>query len=104
MTVLGGEPMAQADGLAALLHRLKARGTHTVVYTGYTLETLARRADPAVDFALEHADLLIDGPYLPALSDDAGEWRGSRNQRLIFGPARALAEVRSSRGDRRAKL
>jgi hypothetical protein len=40
--------MAQPHGLAALLRRLKARDMHTVVYTGFTLETLARRT-PSTD-------------------------------------------------------
>ena len=35
------------------------------------------------------ADLLIDGPFVPALANGAGEWRGSRNQRLIHHLARA---------------
>ena len=54
---------------------------------GYTLEALARQADPAVDAALDSTDLLIDGPFVETLSDNAGEWRGSRNQRLIYAPA-----------------
>jgi hypothetical protein len=29
------------------------------------------------------ADVLIDGPYVAAPGDRAGEWRGSRNQRVI---------------------
>ena len=40
VTVLGGEPFLQPSGLAALLHRLKARGVHTVVYSGFMLEAL----------------------------------------------------------------
>jgi len=91
VTVLGGEPMAQPGGLAALLGRLKERGMHTVVYTGYTLEALATRSDPAVRRALKLTDLLIDGPYVAALANGAGEWKGSRNQRLIPNPALALS-------------
>jgi anaerobic ribonucleoside-triphosphate reductase activating protein len=90
VSVLGGEPFAQPVGLAALLRRLKARRIHTVVYTGYTLEVLARRAEPAIRAALELTDLLIDGPFVAALADGAGEWRGSRNQRFISHPALAL--------------
>jgi anaerobic ribonucleoside-triphosphate reductase activating protein len=90
VSILGGEPFAQPVGLAALLRRLKARRIHTVVYTGYTLEVLARRAEPAIRAALELTDLLIDGPFLAALADGAGEWRGSRNQRFISHPALAL--------------
>jgi anaerobic ribonucleoside-triphosphate reductase activating protein len=90
VSILGGEPFAQPVGLAALLRRLKARRIHTVVYTGYTLEVLARRAEPAIRAALELTDLLIDGPFVAALADGAGEWRGSRNQRFISHPALAL--------------
>jgi anaerobic ribonucleoside-triphosphate reductase activating protein len=93
ISVLGGEPFAQPVGLAALLRRLKTRGVHTVVYSGYTLEALARRPEPTVRLALEFTDLLIDGPYVEALADGAGEWRGSRNQRLISHPAGALAAL-----------
>jgi anaerobic ribonucleoside-triphosphate reductase activating protein len=92
VTVIGGEPMAQPVGLAALLRRLKARGTHIVVYTGFTIERLTRHASPAVRQALQSTDLLIDGPYIPALSNGAGEWRGSRNQRLIRDPGSILAQ------------
>jgi len=92
--VLVGEPMAQPGDLAALLRRLKARRIHTVVYTGYTLEALARRTEPASGVALPFTDLLIDGPYVAALADNAGEWRGSRNQRLISNPAAVLADRR----------
>jgi anaerobic ribonucleoside-triphosphate reductase activating protein len=90
VSILGGEPFAQPVGLAALLRCLKARRIHTVVYTGYTLEVLARRAEPAIRAALELTDLLIDGPFVAALADGAGEWRGSRNQRFISHPALAL--------------
>ena len=91
VTVIGGEPMAQPVGLAALLRRLKACGTHIVVYTGFTIEGLTRHRSPAVREALQSTDLLIDGPYIPALSDGAGEWRGSRNQRLIRDPGSIVA-------------
>jgi len=93
VSVLGGEPFAQPVGLAALLRRLKTRGVHTVVYSGYTLEALARRPEPTVRVALEFTDLLIDGPYIEALADGASEWRSSRNQRLISQPAVALAAL-----------
>jgi hypothetical protein len=41
--------------------------------------------------AIELIDLLIDGPYIQELADGAGEWRGSRNQRLIENPGRIFA-------------
>jgi anaerobic ribonucleoside-triphosphate reductase activating protein len=93
VSVIGGEPMAQPVGLAALLKRLKALRIHTVVYTGYSLEALSRRAMPSIRAALECTDLLIDGPYVAELADNAGEWRGSRNQRIIPNPAARLCQV-----------
>lgn len=90
-TVLGGEPFFQPQGLTALLRALKRHDVHTVVYTGYTLEALARRRDPEVPTALRLTDLLVDAPFVAALAEGAGQWRGSRNQRLIANPAMALA-------------
>lgn len=98
ISVLGGEPFAQPDGLAALLRRLKARAVHTTVYTGYTLGALLQQRDPAVHQALQLTDLLIDGPFVPALAEHAGEWRGSRNQRLIAQPATIGRQALTPRG------
>jgi anaerobic ribonucleoside-triphosphate reductase activating protein len=77
------------------LSRIKARGVHTTVYTGYTLEALGRRPEPEVRAALELTDLLIDGPFVSPLSKGAGEWRGSRNQRLIAHPSMVLSSTRA---------
>jgi len=88
VTVLGGEPFFQPVALLALLPELKSRRIHTVVYTGHTLEVLARRPEPEVREALELTDLLIDGPFVSSLADGAGEWRGSRNQRFIPNPGK----------------
>jgi anaerobic ribonucleoside-triphosphate reductase activating protein len=96
VTVLGGEPFFQLEGLLALLAALKAYSVHTVVYSGYTLDALARRSVPDVRDALALTDLLIDGPFVASLASDAGEWRGSRNQQLIHNPARVLASRSTS--------
>jgi len=90
ITVLGGEPFFQPSGLADLLKKLKGQGLHTVVYSGYMLEVLASRPEPEVWEALHLIDLFIDGPFVAALAEGAGEWRGSHNQRLIHHPASLL--------------
>ena len=90
VTVLGGEPLLQPAGLAALLRALRAAGQHVTLYTGYTLQALLRRPEPAVRETLALTDLLIDGRYVAALAAGAGEWRGSRNQRVIPRPGRFL--------------
>lgn len=92
ITILGGEPLAQPVGLVALLRDLKDRGMHVVVYSGYTLEALVRRREAAIHDALHLTDLLVDGPFVASLADRAGEWRGSRNQRIILNPGRFLRD------------
>jgi anaerobic ribonucleoside-triphosphate reductase activating protein len=86
VTVLGGEPFLQPEGLLSLLAALKARGQHVTLYSGYTLEELLSRSDPVIAQILDLADILIDGPFVKELSDNAGEYRGSTNQRIIFLP------------------
>ena len=86
VSILGGEPFAQPDGLLALVRALRARGCgHILCYSGYTSEALRRRAEQhaAIVSVLDEIDVLIDGPYVAALADGAGPWTGSRNQRVL---------------------
>jgi len=83
VTILGGEPFDQPGPVAELVSRLNHHGIHLTVYSGYTIDALIARKDPSVDYILTHIDLLIDGPFVSDLSGNAGEYRGSRNQRFI---------------------
>jgi anaerobic ribonucleoside-triphosphate reductase activating protein len=86
VTLLGGEPFFQPDGLWALVRALRARGCpHLLAYSGFTYERLRRmaRRQPAIDAALDELDALIDGPYVAALAGTGGPWTGSGNQRVI---------------------
>jgi len=87
VTILGGEPFLQPEGLLALMQSLKQRNQHITLYTGYTLEDLATHNDQTIGRILELTDILIDGPFVKELSDNAGEWRGSTNQQIIHHPA-----------------
>jgi anaerobic ribonucleoside-triphosphate reductase activating protein len=90
ITIAGGEPFRQPQGLWALIQELRARGCrHLLVYSGYTYERLQRMAAhrPAIGDVLGEVDVLVDGPYVQALADGAGRWVGSRNQRVIDLPA-----------------
>ena len=87
VTILGGEPFLQPEGLLALMQSLKQRDQHITLYTGYTLEDLANRNDQTVRQILEFTDILIDGPFVKELSDNAREWLGSTNQRIIHHSA-----------------
>ena len=83
LTFSGGEPMAQAEGLAALATTARAERDLTVVcFTGFRLERLrARPPGPGVGDLLAAVDVLIDGQYVAARNDGQG-LRGSSNQRI----------------------
>lgn len=93
VTILGGEPLLQPTGLLALLQLLKVQGQHITLYTGFTLEELQQRADVRIPQLLALTDILIDGPFVKELTDNAGEWRGSTNQRIIHHPAQYLLSI-----------
>lgn len=86
VTILGGEPFDQAESLEILVEGLKANGYHLCVYTGYALESLLARNSKSISRILEAVDLLVDGAFDRNLTRDAGEYRGSSNQRLIYYP------------------
>jgi len=86
VTILGGEPFAQAPGLSALVRELRSKNCpHIVCYSGYTLEALREKAAklPAIGEALDDINILIDGAYVESLAGGAGLWTGSGNQRVI---------------------
>jgi len=95
VTILGGEPFAQPEALSWLVSQIRARepDVHILVYSGFTYEALARRG-PDVAHVLDQIDVLIDGPYVLALSGSAGPWTGSGNQRVLdMRATRASGEV-----------
>lgn len=83
VTILGGEPFDQSEPVGELVSQLKQHDLHITIYSGYTLETLIARKDASTDYILKHTDILIDGPFILQGSDNAGEYRGSRNQRIL---------------------
>lgn len=86
VSILGGEPFAQPEGLFALIKELRKNGCpHIVCYSGYTLEHLREKLVklPAIGEVLGEIDILIDGAYIESLASSAGLWTGSGNQRVI---------------------
>lgn len=86
VSILGGEPFAQPDGLLALVKELRQKGCrHILCYSGYTYEILCEKGtkQESISAVLNELDILIDGAYVESLADEAGEWTGSGNQRVI---------------------
>lgn len=84
ISLLGGEPMDQAAGFAAVARAAQHAGLGVLVFTGYGLAALRRRRDPSIDALLASTDLLVDGPYLAARRSGERRFVGSGNQRLRF--------------------
>lgn len=102
ITVSGGEPFDQAEGLSRLLQLAKKEGYEVLVYTGYTLEELQNMSleakNEAIAQSLDLIDILIDGPYEKDIPP-VHQWTGSGNQRVHFLSVRSVPvekEVESS--------
>ena len=84
VSLLGGEPFAQAEGLAAVARGVKAAGRTVMIFSGYTLDEIRAMESPAAAELLAHADLLVDGRYEAARRTTSRRWVGSDNQVLHF--------------------
>lgn len=90
VTISGGEPFEQPDGLVALLHALRAwlpGWCDVLAYSGFELDDVRGR----VPEALELLDGVITGPFVAGRPSDS-RWWGSANQRLMA--LTALGETR----------
>ena len=80
-TISGGEPMDQPEGLSQLITQLSAYSKDILIYTGYRIDELKKREDPATNIILARTAVLIDGEYREEESMDV-LLRGSSNQRI----------------------
>lgn len=84
VSLLGGEPFAQAEGLAAVARGVKSAGRSVMIFSGYTLDEIRAMESPAAAELLAHADLLVDGRYEAARRTTSRRWVGSDNQVMHF--------------------
>ena len=84
LTISGGEPFEQAEGLRKLLAAVRGDFGDILVYTGFRLEELQEGAAGRAGLdCLGLTDVLIDGPYVEALNCGCA-LRGSENQGIHF--------------------
>lgn len=84
VSLLGGEPFAQADALARVAEGVRARGLGVMVYSGYTLAELRALPGPGPARLLAATDLLVDGRYDARRRSTSRRFIGSDNQVLHF--------------------
>jgi anaerobic ribonucleoside-triphosphate reductase activating protein len=81
LTVTGGEPLQQFEGVLELGHLVRATGKSVVVLTGFTSKQVFKRA--ARETLAEAFDVVIAGPYLSS-HHSASSLRGSSNKEFLF--------------------
>jgi len=84
VSFLGGEPFAQAEGVAAVARGVRAAGRSVMVFSGYTLDELRAQEAPGVAALLALTDLLVDGRYDESRRTTQRRWVGSDNQVMHF--------------------
>lgn len=81
LTLSGGDPMypSNRDEVLKICRTAKELypSKNIWMYTGYLFEDI--KDEPI----LEYIDVLVDGPYIEALSDPKAHWVGSINQKII---------------------
>lgn len=84
VSLLGGEPFAQAAGLAVVAEGVRAHGLSVVVFSGYRLDEIRDMHDAGAQRLLAATDLLIDGRFELERRSNLRRFIGSDNQKLHF--------------------
>ena len=80
ISILGGEPLMQYEGVLQLCKMIKERTTKTIwLWSGHCLEEI-KKLYPEI---LKYIDVLVDGPFQEDKYEPNLQWRGSTNQRVI---------------------
>jgi anaerobic ribonucleoside-triphosphate reductase activating protein len=84
ITISGGEPMAQAFGLAKMVQLLRERKElHILCFSGYRYEQLLKQPEETgIPALLTLIDVLVDGPFIQNLNNGT-TFAGSSNQRIL---------------------
>ena len=81
ISILGGEPLMQYEGILKLCQLIKDKYPHKTIWmwSGYTIEHIQKEYGEI----LHYVDVIVDGPYLEQYAEPNLQWRGSTNQRII---------------------
>ena len=81
ISILGGEPLMQYEGVLELCKLIKSQYPHKTIWmwSGYTIEHILEHYEEI----LHYVDVIVDGPFLEQYAVPNLQWRGSTNQRII---------------------
>jgi len=84
ITLIGGEPFLQAEGLSEIAIFAKSIGLSVMVFSGYDIDELTDSTFLGASALLKHTDLLIDGEYDYHQQETVRNWVGSTNQNFHY--------------------
>ena len=79
ITLHGGEPLDQSEGVLEIVKALKSVGKTVILFTGYQYKELSKSSQKR---AWELSDLVIYGRYVDSKRNIYLQFRGSTNQRV----------------------
>jgi len=88
ITLLGGEPLQQAESVLKIIQAVKELGLSVFLYTGYELDEFNEQMQACFDAS----DIVVTGRYVHQERDTNLRWRGSRNQKVHY-PTELYAEL-----------
>ena len=89
LTISGGDPLHEknaktVDTIVHCVKKVYKNKKDIWVYTGYRFEDILNKIkNNELDISLENIDVLVDGKYMPDLSDLNYHYAGSTNQSVI---------------------
>lgn len=84
ISLIGGEPVLQAEGASFLAEKCQEDGISVILFTGYKYEDLITSKDGNIIRLLNNVDIIIDGEYKQNEIDTERDWVGSCNQNVIY--------------------
>lgn len=79
ITLHGGEPLDQSEGVLEIVKALKSAGKTVILFTGYQYKELSKSSQKRV-WSL--SDLVVSGRYIEVKRNIYLQFRGSTNQRV----------------------
>jgi anaerobic ribonucleoside-triphosphate reductase activating protein len=79
ITLHGGEPLDQSEGVLEIVKALKSVGKTVILFTGYQYKELSKSSQKK---AWDLSDLVISGRYVESKRNIYLQFRGSTNQRV----------------------
>ena len=85
ISILGGEPVEQPQGLLQLCSEVQKLDLSVMVFTGHLYTNLTQ--NPILYGFLSYCDILVDGPFEENQLEEEGQkrkWIGSQNQNIYI--------------------